>query len=1197
MPADQRAARCVRCDAKFTLLRRRTWCPMCDHTMCAACFGTALPWLSHLVPGTLCASCHARAATPAASSSPPKEHPVTTFLSFLQYGKGASPSSLESTDVLFAEQPSPDSAPVCLLSTSSSMEQFSCELLPAQRRLLEDPVHLGVAAIPLLLHIDAAFDTQRFQAAIQQMLGRHPILRSMFSAGCRMMRFTRPQLALSFSAENATALSRETILAKCRAFLREPFQPEQGVMVRTLVMWQPTRSYVALVCSRLALDEWAVLIFLEDVFQAYRAPEPPAREPEVTGADQYLHHQLGRGLRREELRRFWATELLGSPAASLFPPRTARRGAAAEAGAARRCLALPWTIPWALLRDLRAMASREGCSLKCLLLTALQCVLFRYTSQTDALLAFTTPAREKDSPHALGPFSNDLLLRFQPVSNPSFQSLLQLTRSRLTLLKAHQHWSPFLARWLVQEEERQRQQSAVLESSRWSVASEPSSGQLSPLAASPSVGSPLTGIPFCTSPTSALLHPSSSVTNLCGQPSGAVPAEDLPVPNLAAQCHVLLNFLELAPSSDFAPLLLPSREPRRLKLLGLDLEGLPVEEKHTPYAMQFTLAETHQGILGEVVYDAALYDGPFVAGLCAHLTRLLEAAVRDASTPIGSLPLLAEAEQRTLREDFATTPAIQLASFADGIGASVAATARRQPAAVAVEDEHRRLTWAELAAAANRLAHHLEGLGVGPGELVAVLLHPGTRLAVTSLAVVKTGAALCVLQRDLPHSSLRQLLRTSQPRCVVTEEAFPLIRAGDAPVVVWEAAWEAIAAHPAQHTDALCSPAALCGLWLVPSAAGPSKGVQLLHGALQHFLAWYTKRLGLTAEDRVGHIPGPMPTTALLDLWPALLSGATLSYAPTDSLAASHRLVNWLRDARITTCLSPPALLGLLLPPPPASAVRQFVVPGAEVGDLAVPAGLACKVWGVYGQPETLWVAMALMPASADITFLCRPAPGVQFYVLDAHRELVPIGVDGELYIGGAQLSPGYTAGPGPGAAVALVAHPFPRRKGEVAFRSGDVARWTRDGLLEFRGRTDRQITVRGFRVPLAEIEVCLRQHPAVQEACVVSRSDAGADSQIVAYVVRRPPAPDKEESRELSVTQLQSSTPRRTSTDTDSAARLGTTGPGSARTDSSGALRRGRMASRPSQLSLQDIEAAPEPELTAHELRRFLLNLLAPYM
>ncbi len=530
------------------------------------------------------------------------------------------------------------------------------------------------------------------------------------------------------------------------------------------------------------------------------------------------------------------------------------------------------------------------------------------------------------------------------------------------------------------------------------------------------------------------------------------------------------------------------------------------------------------GLAGSFEYATDLFDAATSERLVEHFSVLLEGIVRDPSRPLRELPLLAEAERRRVLVEWNDTAADHPPDTL--LHEQVAAQAARTPAAVAVSFAGAELRYGELDARANRLARLLRRHGVRGEALVGVCMERSLELLVALLAVLKAGGAYVPLDPEYPRDRLAFMIDDARPRVILTQAHLAsLLPPQAAPVVRVDVDWHLAAAEPADPLprDGL-TPESLAYVIYTSGSTGRPKGVMNAHRGVMNRLAWGQHVYRLGAGDRVlQKTPFSFDVSVWELFWP-LLSGAELVVARPGGHREPGYLVDTIASRALTVVHFVPSMRAIIhdelsaLGPAarercasvrrvfcsgealsPALAARFFAtLPGVELHNLYGPTEAAIEV-----------TAGAVTPGAAVVT-IGRPIDNTRMYVLDARMEPAPVGVRGELYIGGVQVARGYWNRPEL-TAERFVRDPFSATSGARLYRTGDVARWLPSGEIEYLGRADFQIKLRGFRIELGEIEATLLAHAAVREAVVIPHADAavnGGAPRLLAYLVARDDAP-----------------------------------------------------------------------------------------
>jgi amino acid adenylation domain-containing protein len=462
------------------------------------------------------------------------------------------------------------------------------------------------------------------------------------------------------------------------------------------------------------------------------------------------------------------------------------------------------------------------------------------------------------------------------------------------------------------------------------------------------------------------------------------------------------------------------------------------------------------------------------------------------------------------------------------------AQVQRTPEAVAVVFAEHRLSYRELNARANQVAEYLRGLGVGPETRVGLCLPRSLELVVGVLGVLKAGGAYVPLDPDYPRERLAQVMADAGVHCLVTERNYRSRLPRDANIVFLplEATSDPLGIHPPAFEKAAGSfeengtnrssgiqPSNLCYVLYTSGSTGSPKGVAVEHRAVVNFLESMRRSPGLQPSDILLAIAPLSFDIAGLELFLPLLVGARVIVASKETTADGALLREQLVGEGVTVLQATPTGWHLLLaadgpwPPSLKALCGGEPLPQDLASDLIRKAG---HIWNLYGPTETtIWSTAGCLHEPGAV-HIGRPIANTQTYVLDPYLQPTPIGVPGELYIGGAGVARGYWNRPEM-TAERFIPNPFSAEPGARLYKTGDLVRWRQNGNLEFLGRLDQQVKLRGFRIEPGEIEAALAQHPQVREAVVRLREDRPGDKRLVAYVVpRQEPGPAPTELRQF---------------------------------------------------------------------------------
>ncbi|MGH9012045.1 MAG: amino acid adenylation domain-containing protein, partial [Acidimicrobiia bacterium] len=513
---------------------------------------------------------------------------------------------------------------------------------------------------------------------------------------------------------------------------------------------------------------------------------------------------------------------------------------------------------------------------------------------------------------------------------------------------------------------------------------------------------------------------------------------------------------------------------------------------------------------GSIDYAADLFDRATVEALAGRLSRFLAAALADPTRPLSRLDVLDDDERRCLLRDWnRLRPLPERVTFPAAFGAQAAA----RPEAVAVMMDDEQLTYAELAERAGRLAQVLADSGAGPETIVALALPRSLELVVGLVAVMTAGSAYLTLDPDYPAERLQLMVDDADPVALVTNAAvaaaLPALENTPTLIIDDPATAARVAAGPAEPPVVDLRPEHPAYVIYTSGSTGRPKGVVVPHAGVAKLIDTQHEVYGVDEQSRVLQFSSPSFDLAFWELCQALCSGGTLVLVPPERRVAGVELTEYIAAQRVTHLALPPSVL-TMLPADAALPAGVSMLCGTEAvpGELAARFAPGRRMFNAYGPTEATVNATLFLcpPDHRGPVPIGAPDPHVRAYVLDRRLGLVPPGTPGELYLGGEGLARGYLGQPGLSAA-RFVADPF-GPSGSRLYRTGDRARWNRSGQLEFLGRIDDQLKIRGFRVEPAEIEAVLQTHPAVGAAAVVARDDSAAGTgpavlrRLVGYVV-----------------------------------------------------------------------------------------------
>ncbi|MCY1022991.1 amino acid adenylation domain-containing protein [Pyxidicoccus sp. MSG2] len=547
-------------------------------------------------------------------------------------------------------------------------------------------------------------------------------------------------------------------------------------------------------------------------------------------------------------------------------------------------------------------------------------------------------------------------------------------------------------------------------------------------------------------------------------------------------------------------LLLQNAPVPELRLPGLTLSGLGFETGTAKLDLIVALTEGPEGLSCLWEYSADLFEATTVERMAAGYRRVLEALVARPETRVGEVELLEEGERRRVLEEW--SGARREVPAGERGHAHFEARAEARPEAVAVEEASgRRIRYGELEERANQLAHHLKGLGVGPEVRVGLCVERSAELVVGMLGVLKAGGAYVPIDPSLPAQRVGWMLEEAGISVVLTQQklADELAWRGEV-LVCLDTEWAQVAGQPTTRPGWKGDGQSLAYVVFTSGSTGRPKGVMVRHGGLANMASAVALGHGVGPESRVLQFASQSFDASVAEVFSTLAAGACLCVAPKEELLPGGPLEETVKRLGVTVVTLTPSVL------------RQVKAGGLEGVRTLISAGEACppevvRRWGegrrlinAYGPTEvTVCATLTRGEVSAERVSIGEPLPGARVYVLDESLRPVPVGVAGELYVGGSGVARGYLGRPEL-TAERFVPDAFGTEEGARLYRTGDVVRWGPLGELEYVGRRDGQWKLRGMRLEVGEVEGVLSECPGVREAAVVVREVEG-DKRLVAYV------------------------------------------------------------------------------------------------
>ena len=547
---------------------------------------------------------------------------------------------------------------------------------------------------------------------------------------------------------------------------------------------------------------------------------------------------------------------------------------------------------------------------------------------------------------------------------------------------------------------------------------------------------------------------------------------------------------------------------------GLQWEPVRFNTETEILDLSVTVTERDQESELRFSYSTDLFERDTIARMLGHFQTLLQGALASPEQAVSQLPLLTEGERREILVGQNGTAAEYPA--AKCIHQMVEAQSKRTPEAVAVVCENQCLTYSELNRRANKLAHHLKRRGVGPEIVVAMCMERSLEMIVGILGVLKAGGAYLPFDLSYPPDRIAFMMEDANPPVVLMQEKLrERLPEHGAQIICIDRDWEQIAQESAEDLADGASPSNLAYVIYTSGSTGKPKGCLVTHyNVVRLFEAtwnWYK----FDEHDVWTMFHSYAFDFSVWEIWGALFYGGRVVIVPYLVSRSPEAFYRLLDEERVTVLNQTPSAFWQLIQAEHSVGVRdlalRYVIFGGEALEMQ-----SLKPWyeqhgdqkpllvNMYGITETT-VHVTYRPLSMSDTaggsVIGRAIPDLQLYILDQHRQLVPIGVAGEMYVGGAGVARGYLNRPEL-TSERFIHDPFSSGPGAHLYRTGDLARFLPDGDVEYLGRIDHQVKIRGFRIELGEVESALTQHPDIKQAVVVVREDTSGDKRLVAYLV-----------------------------------------------------------------------------------------------
>src|SRR6185437_1915101 len=544
----------------------------------------------------------------------------------------------------------------------------------------------------------------------------------------------------------------------------------------------------------------------------------------------------------------------------------------------------------------------------------------------------------------------------------------------------------------------------------------------------------------------------------------------------------------------------------------LEISIAPIENTTSKFDLSLLMENRPDGLRGTLEYSTDIFEQQTMRQMWLHYEQILKAMGHDARQPATCIPMLTSEEREQVLTGWNGTH-VRWQEELETVVAIIERQVRQTPSALALEFEGRQLSYGELNRSANSLANYLLKKGIGPEKPVALCLERSVQMVIAILGVLKAGAAYVPIDESYPVDRVQYMLRDAGAQIVLTQqkikERLQDLGGNAARWICLDSEWAEISGASGENPEVRIEGENLAYIIYTSGSTGLPKGAMNTHAGLRNRLLWMQQAFALTADDKVlQKTPFSFDVSVWEFLWP-LMYGACLVVAPPGGHRDSGYLAETIQAGKITTLHFVPSMLQVFAGHPGIEncvSLKRVIASGE-----ALPAELVEK-WRERSRAE-LHNLYGPTEASIDVSWwpcaqgnkeygvpIGRPIANTRLYVVDDDGELVPAGVAGELLIGGIGLARGYWNRPELTAERFIPDH-LSGESGARLYRTGDRARYHRDGVLEYIGRNDAQVKIRGYRIELGEVEAALRQLSSISEAAVMVRDDTGRGKRLVAYV------------------------------------------------------------------------------------------------
>jgi amino acid adenylation domain-containing protein len=919
--------------------------------------------------------------------------------------------------------------------------------------------------IPVALRLQGHLNQVALTQSLAEIIQRHEALRTNFvTVNGQPTQVINTLTNWTVSVINLQHLSPEEQKNAAKKLVKEqalqPFDLANEALVRaTLIVLNNNEYWLSLCLHHVISDGWSMGVFIEELTALYNAVNQGQVSPLKPLPIQYTDFAIWqrkwfRGEVLENQLNYWKKQLAEAPTFLPLPTDKPRPARQSFTGAHQE-----FQLSLELTQKLTELSQQQGVTMFMTLLAAYGTLLYRYTGQSDILIGTPIANRNRREIESLiGFFVNTLVMRTDCSENPSFQELLMRVREMSLGAYAHQD------------------------------------------------------LPF-----EMLVEALQPERNLSHTPLFQV-----------------MFALENTPLSE-------------VKMSGLTIDSLPLEWGIAKFDLTLSMQNTETGLMGVWEYNTDLFNSETVERMNGHFLTLLEGIIANPNERVSQLPLLTKVEQQQLLIDGHNT---QVDYPADKcIHQLFEEQVERTPNDVAVVFEEQQLTYNELNRRANQLAHYLQSLGVKPDELVGICVERSLEMIVGLLGILKAGGAYVPLDPDYPQERLSFMLEDSQVKVLVTQaKLVESIPEHQAQLICLDTEWEKIAQNIPSNPESGVKPDNLTYIIYTSGSTGKPKGVLVNHANVVRLFAATDSWYHFNSNDVWTLFHSYAFDFSVWEMWGALLYGGRLVVVPYLVTRSPEAFYQLLCQEKVTILNQTPTAFRQLIQveeslkgsfPPLSRGVRgdrssttdndlslRLVIFGGEALEINSLQpwfnrhGDQCpQLVNMYGITETTvhvtYRPLSMTDLDSTASVIGCPIPDLQVYLLDQYLQLVPVGVPGEMYVGGAGVTKGYLNRPELTTERFIpspfekdeVIPPTPLNKGGTQggaklYKTGDLARYLPKGELEYLGRIDNQVKIRGFRIELGEIEALLASHPQIWETVVIVRDDTTGDKRLVAYIV-----------------------------------------------------------------------------------------------